>query len=142
MYLWSMVLNFFPFLIVFLIILCKYSFNWDFYEIDETPQFLLFYLLCFIVSSLLNLSFFFLKINCIRNNKTSRFFAYYLSSIFFFILSTILLVNVLKYDIKYNVKVSIMILNILAGTYLYILFFCINYLFVHFSVRLKLFSTK
>ena len=89
MYFYSIVANFIPLLSLFLFMLLV---NWDLQGIfrynDATYILHDFYLPFFVISLLLNLSFFLLKFKFFRDKKAGRFIAYYLSSIVFFIIST------------------------------------------------------
>lgn len=81
-----------------------------------------------LIAAFFNLSFFFLKEKSIKNNKVKSFLSYYMSSIFFFVISNLILIGLILFD---NDSLKICLLN---SSPVYYHFF-INFIFVFFYKR-------
>jgi len=126
----SVVLNLMPSFIMFVIKFIKVGANWGEYSGDNN-LFFGYSKVLFMLSILLNLSFFLMKINYVWNNKVLRFFAGYLSSIFFFINSTIMVIFLSGFIGSATITIYAVFW---AGLFFYFYFF-VNFLLVFFFKR-------
>ena len=129
LYLILVVLNFLP--IIGLFIYLSSTIGIESMRGDQNLGFFI-YGFFFFLSSIMNLSLFLFKEESIKNNKFGRFLSYYLSSLFFLILSTYILVNTILIKISYGLLTMDNFIGCIKDSLLFYIYFFVNFLPVFF----------